>query len=873
MRLVALWPHLVTARVPESQIFASLCTIRAPATGVYDTSGRAPATGVYDTSGKFSAEQERHLCGFTGKRSWYMGAVAIGSRAYLAPYVADNVGVVDVASGTFSTISTLGAGVTSESKYVGAVAIGATVYFAPFDEDNVGVLDTVSSAFSTIRLDGVNRGGQNYADAVAVGTSVYMSPWDQDGVGVLDTVTSIFSTIDVGAAGSPSGVAGAAGVVNSKYWGAAALGTKVYFAPFYRDGILVLDTTTSVLSTISTSAEGRPHRGYASALVLGTSVYFSPRCESNIGVLETTSSTFSTINITTDWAAWSGLQRPGMGCEVQALDALLTSPEYYYSSSLNTRDWITSLDSHPGPPSTSMAAVGSKIYVVPLGQHEVGVIDTVGNVFSTINGTTTDEAYAGAVAVGSNVIFVPCIGDTVGVLHTDSATPPATGSKPDCSDAAASATSPPSLPYLAPSLPALSHLAPSQALRLTILQTALLSVGCFMCACTVFGGLSYHAYRRMATLRRSRDRTLSDLHLMTLRARPRSWGVLGTPSVSHPPGPPSTPAGGSAAGDAAVRRVVVDRETAVSLTAVSLTITDVERGAGQGEDEAEAEVLTLMDEVELEQLFVNEMPNLAQQDQQELSAPLPEAGVDEAAGLGGVHLGEQPQGKRQRQVASDEAPEGSASQSCSSPGPIVDALAVSIEDSWTACSTSASRVLAVAHAHRTSVSSAFGARASNGSVLGRPYSTSVESGSVNGPTGQKGDVHLFVLSPRERGVLAAQLALTPQSKKEASALGGGRKLHACTNCKLAKVTCVDGLRPCARCVRLGLPCGEAVKTIKHACTNCSRSKVKCNLDAENKPCGRCRRLGLVCVTVEHMPSPVGRSAQEEASQPHQWRDV
>ena len=844
MGLLALLPTLAAAQPPNPPTFERLCAIRAPA-----TVPRGEST------------PQRHICGRSGS-SWYMGAVAIGSRAYLAPYLANNVGVVDVPSGTFSTISTVDAGVTGNFKYVGAVAIGATVYFAPFDEDSVGVLDTASSAFSTIRLDGVNRGGQNfadgvnrggqnYADAVAVGTIVYMAPWNQDGVGVLDTVTSMFSTIDVSTAGSSSDVVGVAGAI-SKYWGAAALGTRVYFAPFHRDGILVLDTTTSALSTISTSAEGRAYRGYASALVLGTNVYFSPRCENNIGVLETTSSTFSIINITQ--RAW-----PVRDCSVQA--------QHWFDAETPADAWITFLDNRPGPPSTSMAAIGTKIYVVPEGQHEVGVLDTVGNVFYTLTGTTTDEAYASAVAVGSNVIFVPCMGDTVGVLQTKSTTPPTnnllvynetrvnwahfeelvewgadldgggSGSNPtpDCSDAAAFATSPLSLPHLSPSPPSLSHLAPSQALRLTMLQVALLSAGCLLCSCTVFGGLSYHASRRMVALRRSRDRAQCDLQLITRKARPHSWGLLGTPPASLPNGPPSTSAGGPAAGDAAVRGVVVDVETAMSVT----------------NTEAE-QVLTLMGETELEWVLVNEMPGLAQQNQQKLSAPPPEAGVDEAAGLlGGVHQGAQPQGKRQRQVASDEASGGGAPQGCSSPWPSVDAPAASIEASWNAFSTSASRVLAAAHAHHTSVSGALGASASDGSVVGRPNSTaagstSADSGSVDGPSGQKGEMY------------SALPAFTPQPEKGASAWGAGCTLHACKHCKGAKVTCVDGQRPCARCVRLGLPCEETVKPVKHACTNCSRSKIKCDLDAQNDPCGRCRRFGLVCVPVEHTPSHEGR---------------
>ena len=102
------------------------------------------------------------------------------------------------------------------------------------------------------------------------------------------------------------------------------------------------------------------------------------------------------------------------------------------------------------------------------------------------------------------------------------------------------------------------------------------------------------------------------------------------------------------------------------------------------------QVLTLMEESELEQVLVNEMPGLAQQDKQELNAPQPDAAADEVAGLlEGVQQGEQPQSKRPRQNVSDEGSGGVAPQGCSSPGSSVDAPAASLEDGWAACSTSA----------------------------------------------------------------------------------------------------------------------------------------------------------------------------------------
>ena len=825
MGLVALLPGLAAARPPpDSKTFESLCAIHAPATGPHDIS-------------KDEYGEDEYLCG-----SWsaYMGAAAIGSRAYLAPYVADNVGVVDVSSSTFSTISTLDAGVADDFKYLSACAIGTTVYFAPFDEDNVGVLDTVSSAFSTVRLDGVNRGEHNYADTVAVGTTVYMSPWNQGGVGVLETKTSVFSTIDVPTAG---------GAVN-RYWGAAAVGANVYFAPYYsRLGILVLDTTTSALTTISTAADGRTYRGYASALVLGTKVYFAPRCESNIGVIDTTSSTFSIIDISQRWSGTGRLCKP-----VAPPDPFEGWYEGQLEIQLGRRNWTVDNETLegtaqiiPGPPSISMAAVGTKVYVVPDGRREVGVLDTVGNVFSTINSTTTEQAYTGAVAVGAKVVFAPaCIDDTAGVLQTDSTSPPATGSSPtpDCSGAAASAASPLSLPHGAPSPPLRPHPAPPQALRPTMLQIALLSAGCFLCTCTVFGVLSHHAARRAANLRRSRDRAQGDLQLLTHQARPHSWDSHATPPVSLPPAPPSTSAGGSAAGGAAVPGA------AVGLEADNMCMC------------SHSWIGTLMCNTELEQVLDNEMPDLAQQYQQGRSAPSLDACADEdEALLAGAQHDKQPQTKRQRQTllstparqTSDEAYGAGVPQGCSSSGPAAAAPTASIEDHSTACSTSASRVLAAAQGLRASVSAALDARSSASkpreSELGRVSSTTAGPATADSTLADARGAD----GPAEQGgeeTRSAQPEPTSKPEAEPSASVRSSRLRACTKCRRAKVRCVDGQRPCARCIRMGLPCDDEDKPVKAAaCSNCNRSKVRCDLDSETDACSRCRRLGLVCEPV------------------------
>ena len=57
------------------------------------------------------------------------------------------------------------------------------------------------------------------------------------------------------------------------------------------------------------------------------------------------------------------------------------------------------------------------------------------------------------------------------------------------------------------------------------------------------------------------------------------------------------------------------------------------------------------------------------------------------------------------------------------------------------------------------------------------------------------------------------------------------RMHACRNCQRAKTACMD-VRPCPRCVRLGIPCDSDAKTVKRACVLCKRAKVKCDLDEQ-----------------------------------------
>ena len=82
-------------------------------------------------------------------------------------------------------------------------------------------------------------GDYKFWGAAAVGTKVYFAPWNQANVGIFDSGQSTFAVQEA---------TGATGT--SKFRGAAAVGTKVYFAPFNEANIGIFSTGPFLCSTI-----------------------------------------------------------------------------------------------------------------------------------------------------------------------------------------------------------------------------------------------------------------------------------------------------------------------------------------------------------------------------------------------------------------------------------------------------------------------------------------------------------------------------------------------------------------------------------------------------------------------------------------------
>jgi len=154
----------------------------------------------------------------------------VGDKVVFAPYAASKVGVYDVSTGTLDVSVDVTVGHTtpcantvnacSHAAYSGAAAAGGKVYFAPYFVDDVGVYNVATGTFTTITTGlGSNY---HYLGAAAVGSSIVFTPWADDVVGVVDSDTDTFS----------STVSTAPTTMAYKFAGAAAVGSVVVFAPY-----------------------------------------------------------------------------------------------------------------------------------------------------------------------------------------------------------------------------------------------------------------------------------------------------------------------------------------------------------------------------------------------------------------------------------------------------------------------------------------------------------------------------------------------------------------------------------------------------------------------------------------------------------------
>ena len=172
---------------------------KAIGTKVYFTPAQQGNVGIFDTSNN---QLTQVPCTGISPVYWrFNGAGAlVGTKLYFAPYSQDKIGVFDTATDQWDTTIQV-SGLTcmmgsncngnNQNYFGGGAAIGCTVYFAPYCADQIGVLDTTTNTFSTMAVswpaswwptNGVNKfGGVSLFGA----NRLIMHPWYGNNVGVL----------------------------------------------------------------------------------------------------------------------------------------------------------------------------------------------------------------------------------------------------------------------------------------------------------------------------------------------------------------------------------------------------------------------------------------------------------------------------------------------------------------------------------------------------------------------------------------------------------------------------------------------------------------------------------------------------------------
>jgi len=139
-----------------------------------------------------------------------------------------------------------------------------------------------TETFSTIDTSaaGITNGSNAYKGVAAVGGKVYFAPYDVDNVGVFDSARFNFTTLNLTTL-DPARQSSAA-----KFEGAVAVGTKVYFPPRRESAVGVLDTVTSRFSTLLVGGLTATDK-YGGGAALGSKLYFAPLDEDHVGMLDT----------------------------------------------------------------------------------------------------------------------------------------------------------------------------------------------------------------------------------------------------------------------------------------------------------------------------------------------------------------------------------------------------------------------------------------------------------------------------------------------------------------------------------------------------------------------------------------------------------
>jgi hypothetical protein len=214
------------------------------------------------------------------------------------------------------------------------------------------------------------KGIAKWNGIAAVGSKLYCAPFQASTVLVIDSKTDrTVSTVECGVKG------------NGKWNGIAAVGSKLYCVPRGASSVLVIDSKTDTVSTIDCGVKGT--NKWCGIAAVGSKLYCAPQNASTVLVIDSEKDTVSTIECGVKKGTvskWNGIAAVGriIYCAPQNSSTVLV-----IDSKTDTVSTIDCCVKGDGKWNT-IAAVGSKLYCVPRGASSVLVIDSKMDTVSTI---------------------------------------------------------------------------------------------------------------------------------------------------------------------------------------------------------------------------------------------------------------------------------------------------------------------------------------------------------------------------------------------------------------------------------------------------------------------------------------------------------
>lgn len=225
----------------------------------------------------------------------------------------------------------------------------------------------------------------------ALGAKLYCAPFHADEVLVIDPLKRATRTITTSTSS------------NGKWCGIVPYKGKLYCAPFNSDDVLVIDPSTNSTMTIATGHEG--NFKWAGIAVLGDKLYCAPHDADEVLVIDPKTGRASTIGTGQSGSGkWHGITALGdkLYCapfnaeDVLVVDPALGAVSFIPSGNRGRWKWA------------GIVSLGVRLYCAPHDADDVLVIDPAqGSTWTILTGLTGIWKWAGIVALGEHLYCAP----------------------------------------------------------------------------------------------------------------------------------------------------------------------------------------------------------------------------------------------------------------------------------------------------------------------------------------------------------------------------------------------------------------------------------------------------------------------------------